>query len=197
MFGGFPIAAEGTVTRVVNLYSLPLNTPEEPRRRNAKVRTASMKPKLKLQHVEDALRGWDYTEFRQGTIIKVTEGWSPVRAGLPPEVGFHQCARLVNASVIYQRMQAAQLLARTYRRFPIRFLRRILPNERGGRAKFECQLAAFRLKHVANDDLGSFRDEQASLGCALTACSSTDEYDFPFEAVHFEPTSSRPLSMRH
>src|SRR5215469_6994011 len=82
-------------------------------------------------------------------------------------------------------MQAAQLLGRTYRRFPIRFLRHILPNERGGRAKFGCQLAAFRLDHIANDDLGSFRDEQASLGCTLPACSSTDEYDFPFEAIHF------------
>jgi hypothetical protein len=24
-----------------------------------------------------------------------------------------------------------------------------------------------------------------SLGCALSACSSTDEYDFAFEAIHF------------
>src|SRR5467141_52981 len=45
--------------------------------------------------------------------------------------------------------------------------------------------AALRLEYIANDDPRSFCDEQASLGCALSARSSTDEYDFPFEAIHF------------
>ena len=45
--------------------------------------------------------------------------------------------------------------------------------------------AALWLEHIANNDPRSFGDEQASLGCALSACSSTDEYDFAFEAIHF------------
>src|SRR6516164_8450127 len=52
-------------------------------------------------------------------------------------------------------------------------------------AKFGCKLTALRLEDIPNNDPRSFGDEQASLGCALTACSSTDEYDFPFEAIHF------------
>src|ERR1700724_216146 len=44
---------------------------------------------------------------------------------------------------------------------------------------------ALRLEYVANHDPRSFCGEQASLGCALSACSSTDEYDFPFEEIHF------------
>jgi hypothetical protein len=64
-------------------------------------------------------------------------------------------------------------------------LHHILPYERGGIAKFGCKLVALRLKHVANDDPRSLCDEQASLGCALSARSSTDEYDFPFETIHF------------
>src|ERR1700736_6030559 len=52
-------------------------------------------------------------------------------------------------------------------------------------AKFGCKLAALRLEHIANDDPRSFCGEQASLGCALSACASTDKYDFPFEAIHF------------
>jgi hypothetical protein len=43
------------------------------------------------------------------------------------------------------------------------------------------ELTALRLKHIANDDPCSFRDEQASIGRAL---ASADEYDFPFEAIH-------------
>src|SRR6266478_9746984 len=61
----------------------------------------------------------------------------------------------------------------------------ILPYERCGVAKFGCELAALRLEHIANDDPCSFCGEQASLGCALSACSSTDEYDFAFKAIHF------------
>src|SRR3984893_18609376 len=52
-------------------------------------------------------------------------------------------------------------------------------------AKFGCKLVALRLKHVANDDPRSLCDEQASLGCALSARSSTDKYDFPFETIPF------------
>jgi len=37
------------------------------------------------------------------------------------------------------------------------------------------------------NDPGAFCGDQASLGCALPARSSTDEYDFPFEAIHFCP----------
>jgi len=59
-----------------------------------------------------------------------------------------------------------------------------VPYERRGTAKFGCKLSALRLKHIANNDPRSFSDEQASLGRALTACSSTDEYDFPFETIH-------------
>jgi len=90
-----------------------------------------------------------------------------------------------NAGVIYQTVQPAQFPGRIYRRFPIPFLRHILPNECCSRAKLRCQLAAFRLEYIANDDPGSFCGEQASLGCTLSACSSTDEYDLPFEAIHF------------
>src|SRR5205823_7900120 len=80
---------------------------------------------------------------------------------------------------------AAQLLSCIYRRVPIPFLHHILPYKRCGIAEFGCELAAFRLEHIANDDPRSFCGEQASLGCALSACSATDEYDFFFEAVHF------------
>ena len=100
-------------------------------------------------------------------------------------VCLQQCTWLVDAGVIYQTVQAAQLLSRIYRRFPIPFLRHILPYECCGIAKFGCKLAALRLKHIANDDPRSFCGEQASLGFALSACSSTDEYDFAFEAIHF------------
>jgi len=62
--------------------------------------------------------------------------------------------------------------------FPISFLRYIVPYERCGMAKFGCKLAALRLEHIANNDPRSFGDEQASRGCALSACSATDEYDF-------------------
>jgi hypothetical protein len=51
-------------------------------------------------------------------------------------------------------------------------------------AKFGCKPAALRLEHIANDDPRSFRGEQASLGCALSACASADQYYFPFEAIH-------------
>jgi hypothetical protein len=64
-------------------------------------------------------------------------------------------------------------------------LHHILPYERCSIAKFGCELAALRLEHIANDDPRYFCGEQASLGCALSACSSTDEYDFAFEAIHF------------
>ena len=60
-----------------------------------------------------------------------------------------------------------------------------MPYKRYGMAKFGCKLTALRLEDIPNNDPRSFGDEQASLGCALTACSSTDEYDFPFEAIHF------------
>jgi len=60
-----------------------------------------------------------------------------------------------------------------------------MPYERRGTAKFGCKLSALRLEHIANNDPRSFSDEQASLGRALTACTTTDEYDFPFETVHF------------
>src|SRR6516164_11096594 len=52
-------------------------------------------------------------------------------------------------------------------------------------AQFGRKLLALRLDHIANNNTRAFGDEQASLGRALTACSSTDEYDFPFEAIHF------------
>jgi hypothetical protein len=65
-------------------------------------------------------------------------------------------------------MQAAQLLRRIYRRFPIPFLRHILPYERCGIAEFGCKLAALRLEHITNDDPRSFCGEQASLGGALS-----------------------------
>jgi hypothetical protein len=81
-------------------------------------------------------------------------------------------------------MQAAQLFRRIYRRFPIPFLRHILPDECRGMAKFGCKPAALGLAHIADDDPRSFCSEQASLGCALSACASTDQYDFPFEAIH-------------
>jgi hypothetical protein len=64
-------------------------------------------------------------------------------------------------------------------------LHHILPYESGGIAKFRCKLVALRLKNVANEDPRSLCDEQASLGCALSARSSTDKYDFPFETIHF------------
>jgi hypothetical protein len=99
-------------------------------------------------------------------------------------VGLHQFAWLVNAGIIYQAMQAAELLGRIYRRFPIPFLRHILPYEYCGIAQFRSELTAFRLKDIANDDPCSFRDEQASLGRTLSACASADDYDFPFEAIH-------------
>jgi hypothetical protein len=82
-------------------------------------------------------------------------------------------------------MQPAQLVGGVYSRFPIPFLSHILPNEGRGRAEFGCQLAAFRLEHVANDNPGSFCDEQTSFRCAVPACSSTDEYDFSFETILF------------
>jgi hypothetical protein len=72
-------------------------------------------------------------------------------------------------------------------------LRHILPDERCGRAKFGCQLAALRLEHIANDDPGSLCDEQASLGCALPAGSPTDEYDFPIEAIHLSSNCLKNL----
>jgi hypothetical protein len=81
-------------------------------------------------------------------------------------------------------MQTAEFLCRIYRRFPIPFLRHILPYEYCGIAQFGSQLMALRLKHIANHDPCSFRDEQASLGRALSACASADEYDFPFQAIH-------------
>jgi hypothetical protein len=46
------------------------------------------------------------------------------------------------------------------------------------------ELTPLRLEHIANDDPCSFRDEQASLGRALSACASADKDDFPFEAIH-------------
>ena len=64
------------------------------------------------------------------------------------------------------------------------FLGYIVPYECRGTAKFGCKLSALRLEHIPNNDPCSLSDEQASLGRALTACSSTDEYDFPFEAIH-------------
>ena len=88
----------------------------------------------------------------------------------------------VNAGIIYQAVQAAELLCGIYRRFPIPFLRHIMPYEHYGTAQFGSQLMALRLKHIANHDPCSFRDEQASLGRALSACASADEYDFPFAA---------------
>jgi hypothetical protein len=81
-------------------------------------------------------------------------------------------------------MQAAQLLRCIYRCFPIPFLRHVLPYERCGIAKFGCKLPALGLEHIANNDPRAFGGEQASLGCALSACASTDEYHFPFEAIH-------------
>src|ERR1700758_4302333 len=62
-------------------------------------------------------------------------------------------------------MQSAQLVGSVYSRFPIPFLRHILPNEGRGRAEFGCQLAAFGLEHVANDNPGSFCNEQTSFRC--------------------------------
>jgi hypothetical protein len=91
---------------------------------------------------------------------------------------------LVNARIIYQAMQATELLGRVYRRFPIPFSRHILPYEHGGIAQFRSELTSLRLEHIANDDPCSFRDEQASLGRALSTSASADEYDFPFEAIH-------------
>jgi hypothetical protein len=81
-------------------------------------------------------------------------------------------------------MQSAELLCGIYRRFPIPFLRHILPYENCGIAQFGSELTALRLKHIANDDSRSLRDKQASLGRALSACASADDYDFPFEAIH-------------
>jgi hypothetical protein len=52
-------------------------------------------------------------------------------------------------------------------------------------AKLRYKPLALRLEHIANNDSCPFGDEQASLGRALSARSSTDEYDFPFEAIHF------------
>jgi hypothetical protein len=63
-------------------------------------------------------------------------------------------------------------------------LRHILPYERCGIAEFGCKLAALRLEHITNDNLRSFCGEQASLGGALSACAPTDQYYFPFEAIH-------------
>jgi hypothetical protein len=60
----------------------------------------------------------------------------------------------------------------------------ILPDERCGITKFGCNLAALWLEHIANDDPRSFCDEQPSLSCALSACSSTDKYDFASQAIH-------------
>jgi hypothetical protein len=54
-------------------------------------------------------------------------------------------------------------------------LHHILPYEHCGIAKFGCKLVALRLKNVASDHPRSLCDEQASLGCALSARSSTDE----------------------
>ena len=60
-----------------------------------------------------------------------------------------------------------------------------MPYERRGTAEFRCKLSALLLEHIANNNPRSFGDEQESPGRALTACSSTDEYDFPFETIHF------------
>jgi len=89
-------------------------------------------------------------------------------------------------------MQSTQLICGVYRRCPVAFLRHILPHKDSGRAKLRCQLAAFRLEHVANDNPGAFRDEQARLGCTLPACSPTDEYCLPFETIHFEAPFGLP-----
>jgi hypothetical protein len=75
-------------------------------------------------------------------------------------------------------VQPTQLLSRIYRRFPIPLLSHILTDERCGITKFGCNLVALWLEHIANDDPRSFCDEQPSLSCALSARSSTDEYDF-------------------
>jgi hypothetical protein len=71
-----------------------------------------------------------------------------------------------------------QLSSRIYRRFPILFLSHILTDERCGITKLGCNLATLWLEDIANDDPRSFCDEQAGLSCALSACPSSDEYDF-------------------
>jgi hypothetical protein len=67
----------------------------------------------------------------------------------------------------------------------------IVPYERCSMTQFRRKLLALRLDHIANNNSRSFGDEQASLGLALTACSSTDEYDFPFETIHLSSIAVR------
>jgi len=66
---------------------------------------------------------------------------------------------MVDAGVIYQSMQPAQLFSSIYRCFPILFLGYIVPYERCSMAQFRRKLLALQLDHIANDDLRSFGDE--------------------------------------
>jgi group II intron reverse transcriptase/maturase len=54
-----------------------------------------------------------------------------------------------------------------------------------GVIKFGCKLTTLRLEHIANDDPRSFCGEQASLGCALSACAPLISMTFPLRRSIF------------
>ncbi len=61
---------------------------------------------------------------------------------------------------------------------PVLLLGDVLADEDGGIAQFGGELLALRFQHVADDDFGTFGDEQARFSLALSASAATDQDDF-------------------
>jgi hypothetical protein len=57
-------------------------------------------------------------------------------------------------------------------------------DEGRGLAEFRRQRAALRFQYVADDHARAFRNEQPSLGGALTAGTAANQDDFVFQTIH-------------